>query len=304
MSHQVIITASHVGQRLDIFCVGRLPGPSRTAIQKAIKTGQITVNDKNTKPNYALKDQDIIDISLDDTTKPEPRTDVKLKLEVIYEDKDVVAINKPAGLLVHSHPRTNEAAVVDWLIAHFPEIKNVGEDSNRPGLVHRLDKDTSGVLIIAKTSSAFDHLREEFKRHRPKKEYLALVFGVPHAADGRINQPISRNPKNPSRRAIHSEGKPAITEWKIEKKYDKYALLRLFPYTGRTHQLRVHLHHISHPIVGDHLYVFKRQKSPPGVTRQLLHAEKLTIRLPSGKRKTIQAPLPEDFARVVSSLGN
>jgi 23S rRNA pseudouridine1911/1915/1917 synthase len=165
-------------------------------------------------------------------------------------------------------------------------------------------------MILAKTAAAMQHYKQQFKKHYAKKEYLALVFGELNGNDGRINQAIIRSRRNPSRRTIVPKtkahilsGKMAITEWRIEKALTKnYTLLRVYPLTGRTHQIRVHLHFIGHPIVGDHLYTFKRQQSPPGVKRQMLHAEKLTIKLPAGVRKSYRAPLPEDFVTVLQGL--
>ncbi len=297
------ITTTEAGQRLDVFCVSRFPQFSRALLQKAIKSGEITVNEKQAKPGYTLKENDTVTISLKkekqtlETTPPQ-----KISIPVIYEDKDVVVINKPAGIVVHPGVANEQATVASWFISKHPEIADVGDDPNRPGIVHRLDKDTSGVLILAKTQEAFKHLKQRFKKHRVRKEYLALVFGAPKATEGRINQPLARSRRNPLRRAIDPEGKPAITEWEIEKKLnDKVTLLKAFPLTGRTHQIRVHLHFLGHPIVGDNLYTFKRQRPPQGVSRQLLHAEKLTIELPSGKRKSFTAPLPEDFTKVIAS---
>ncbi|MEK7557203.1 MAG: RluA family pseudouridine synthase, partial [Patescibacteria group bacterium] len=238
-----------------------------------------------------------------------------VEVPILYEDKDVVVINKPTGLEAHPSASTGQASTVSgWFGQRYPEAEHVGEEENRPGIVHRLDKETSGVMILAKTNTAYQHLKNEFKVRRAKKEYLALVFGIPTMKRGRVTRPLGRSPRNPLRRTIDAAGKPAITEWQIERKISKqglaphrrgapgagFALLRLFPFTGRTHQLRAHLHFLGHPIVGDKLYTFKRQRPPQGVTRQLLHAEKLTLTLPSGKRKTFIAPLPDDFARAIN----
>lgn len=312
------VTAEEAGQRLDVFCVSKLPHISRAAIQKAIKAGQITINNKIVKPRQVIKVRDSVEVITPPSPSPHlmgrklsPSSEGEIPegVKILYEDKDVVVIDKPAGVEVHPGMIPGQPTLTAWFKKKYPNTKNVGEAEGRPGIVHRLDKDTSGVLILAKTPLALEHLKKEFKTRRAKKEYLALVFGLPTMKRGRITRPIARSPRNPLRRTIAAEprgdevalrGKPAVTEWQIEKKLNKLALLRLFPFTGRTHQLRVHLHFIGHPIVGDSLYTFKRQRPPQGVTRQLLHAEKLTLTLPSGKTKTFVAPLPDDFQRAIN----
>lgn len=309
---------AEAGQRLDVFCVGKVPHISRAVLQKAIRAVQITINGKAVKPRQTVKAGDGVQINLPDQVSPPlslPRShgEIPEGVEILYEDKDVVVINKPAGIEVHPGMIPSQPTVTAWFASRYPNAKNVGEEDGRPGVVHRLDKDTSGVLILAKTNAAFEHLKKEFKNRRAKKEYLALVYGVPTMRKGRITRPIGRTPRNPLRRTIDENGKPAVTEWQIEQKLDKagtaprrsstsgsgYTLLRLFPFTGRTHQLRVHMHFLGHPIVGDKLYTFKRQRPPEGVKRQLLHAEKLTIELPSGKMKSFIAELPQDFQRIL-----
>lgn len=302
---EIIVQASEAGQRLDIFLVGHLPLYSRSALQKAINTSQILVNSQSSKPRYTVRVND--QVSIPDLERKEIDTQPVpvISIPVIYEDDDVVVINKPAGVIVHTSTGSKETpSVTDWFLKHYPTSALVG-DLGRPGIVHRLDKDTSGVLILAKTQKAFEFLKNKFKKRAVKKEYQALVFGIPGSPDGRITSPIGRSRRNPMRRAIDENGKPSITEWKLAQKLGgNFSLLNVFPYTGRTHQIRVHLHKIGHPVVGDNLYVFKRQRPPLGVTRQQLHASKLTLKLPSDKRKTFQAPLPQDFIRIINKLSN
>lgn len=303
MTLKLIVENQQTSQRLDVFCVQSLPGYSRSRIQQAIKTGLIKVNNQIVKPRYYIRAGDVISAQTTNLTKLPPPPANSLTIPVIYEDKDLVVINKPPGLTVHPGIANETTTVVSWFIEHYPDSHDVGEDPVRPGIVHRLDKDTSGSMVLAKNNPAFQYLKQQFKKQHPMKEYLALVFGHPNSTKGRVTQPISRSPGNPLRRMIHADGKPAITEWQIAKPLGpKYTLLRVFPFTGRTHQIRLHLHFISHPIVGDRLYTFKRQKPPSGVTRQLLHAEKITLRILSGKRKTFTAPLPADFASVINAL--
>lgn len=299
MENTFTVTSEEVGQRLDVWCVSHVQGISRATIQKLIKDGGITVNGRAVKPKYIVQVDDSVLVPAA-ADMPMPETEVP-EIPIIHEDTDIVVINKPPGVSAHPGSGVASPTVSSWFTKRYPQA-DVGEPG-RPGIVHRLDKDTSGVMVLAKTPKAYERLKEQFKRHRVRKEYIALVFGVPGARDGRIVQSIIRSPRNPARRTVSSEGKPAITEWKVERTFgNDYTLVRLFPFTGRTHQIRVHLHHIGYPIVGDALYTYKRQRPPEGVHRQLLHAEKLTFQLMSGKKKTFEAPLAEDFAAVLDKL--
>lgn len=313
---EVVVKAGEAGQRLDIFCSGYFPDESRSRLQKAIKEGDIVVNEGVVKPSYTVREGDVVLVASSRSVAAELAEEGEMPdIEIIHEDKDLVVIDKPAGVLVHptGHDSCNSLnTVAGWFRQRYPQAEDVGEDKARPGMVHRLDKDTSGLMVLAKTDFSFESLKKQFKKLGAKKEYLALVYGVPGMGEGRINQAICRSKRNPSRRAIIpkdkivlTEGKPAITEWKKERSFGgKFALLRVFPLTGRTHQIRVHMHFIGHPVVGDDLYVFKRQKPPVGAGRQLLHAEKLTLVLGSGKKKTFIAPLPDDFRQVLENLGD
>jgi 23S rRNA pseudouridine1911/1915/1917 synthase len=310
----IVVDGAAAGQRLDILLTAQMAGYSRAALQRGIKLGEILVNGRSVKPRYIVREADQITVALALLPASAPQSAPKdLAVPILYEDKDLLVINKPAGILVHKTEGSSEQTIADWLAARYPAAANLSEENGRAGIVHRLDKETSGALLLAKTPLACTVLREQFKKRRVKKEYLALVFGVPRATEGRITRPLIRSKRNPRRRTVAkragrgsdalSEGKPAITEWRLERPVGtKYALLRVFPFTGRTHQIRVHLHHIGHPIVGDSLYIFKRQKPPAGVTRQLLHATQLTFKLPSGKHKSVTAPLPEDFQSLLEKL--
>ncbi len=298
------ITDKEAGQRLDVFCTARMAGLSRAAIQRAITGEHILLNKLPARSKQVLKVGNTVSIDI-------PAADIKLPIApeqelaipIMYEDRDVVVIDKPAGIAVHHGVGIRSNTIADWFLKRYPDAKNIGELDGRAGIVHRLDKDTSGILILAKHEQAFEHLKKQFKDRKVKKEYLAFVFGSPGGADGRITRSIARSRRNPMRRAVDEDGKEAVTEWIAEKKFGKmYALLRVMPFTGRTHQIRVHLHFLGHPIVGDQLYAFKKKKQPRGVKRQLLHAERLTIMLPNEKLKTFVSPLPEDFARIVYKI--
>jgi 23S rRNA pseudouridine1911/1915/1917 synthase len=299
-------TASNtdVGQRLDVFCVSKAANYSRAAIQRAIKTGAILVNQSPSKPRYLIKLNDVITVNLSQEN-PAPVNITPVHVPIIFENDNVVVINKPAGVPVHPGSGAPTFTIAHWFQERY-QTKGVGEDPNRPGIVHRLDKDTTGVLILAKTSSAYTKLKHQFQHRRAHKEYLALVYGVPGKPSGRITRPLIRSPRNPLRRTITRQGgKDAITEWKLEQSFPPhYALLRAFPFTGRTHQIRAHLHFLGHPIVGDPLYTFRRRRPPLGISRQLLHATKLTITLPDHSRHVFEAPLPLDFQEVIKSINS
>ncbi|MBI2591819.1 MAG: RluA family pseudouridine synthase [Candidatus Brennerbacteria bacterium] len=227
---------------------------------------------------------------------------------IIYETDDFVAVNKPAGLLVHKTAASEEETLVEWLLKKYPEIKTVGDDpENRPGIVHRLDKDTSGVILIARNQKFFEYLKNLFKTHQIKKTYLALVYGKLEPLTGVIEKPIALK-SGTIKRTAHLGGKvrmvkEAITEYKV-KKYlrlnsQDFSLVELFPKTGRTHQLRVHMASISHPIVGDRLY--GRKNVNFDLERQFLHAESIEFSLPEGRRIKIEAELPLDLMKILDS---
>lgn len=230
---------------------------------------------------------------------------------VIYEDDDVLVINKPAGLIVHSDGRTEEPSVADWVVAHYPGLSGVGEPWTspqgkvvaRPGIVHRLDRTTSGVMVLAKTGAAHAFLKKQFQDRSVEKEYLALVYGALKDEQGTIEQEIVRVKSMPPRWSARfvkpgQKSRAAITHWRVLKRLtldgEPYTLLRVMPKTGRTHQIRVHLQAVHHPIACDHLYAQKRT-CPAGLARPALHAARLTLDLPSGVRRTFEAPLPVDL---------
>lgn len=220
-----------------------------------------------------------------------------LNIKVIYEDKDVLAIDKPAGLLVHPTKISKEKTLTDWLLEKYPEIKNVGDDpAIRPGIVHRLDKETSGVMIIARNQKSFQCLKKLFQSRQIKKSYLALVWGRVRTKTGLIEKPlglktggIKRTVHGPTARMI----KEAKTFYRVKKYLNDFTLLEVEPLTGRTHQIRVHLASIGHPIVGDGLY--GKKPAPPQLQRMFLHAESIELTLPSGSRIKISADLPPEL---------
>lgn len=230
------------------------------------------------------------------------------KIKIIYEDENILAVNKPAGLLAHpvSISKIHDSSLVDWLLEKYPEIKKVGEDPERPGIVHRLDKDTSGVLLVAKNQKAFEYLKKQFQDRKIKKKYIALVDGKVKNNEGIIDLPIAKSKsdfrKKTSVGKMIGKEREAVTEYKVVKRFEKFTLVEAYPKTGRTHQIRVHLKAIGHPVVCDKLYGPKKQVCPFGLTRQFLHANALDFNLPDGSRIQLEADLPRDLQNALNML--
>lgn len=227
-------------------------------------------------------------------------------IPVVYENKDFLAVNKPAGILMHkTAAKENEETLADWLTANHPEVKTVGDDpKTRPGIVHRLDKDTSGVVIIAKNQKAFEYLKNLFQNHEVRKTYLALIYGDIDPKKGVIEKPIGLKPGT-TKRTVHGGKmvKEATTEYRVLKDYDGFSLVEASPKTGRTHQIRVHFASINHPIVGDPLYGGKRVKQNSlGLNRQFLHASSIEFTGPDKTRFKLEAKLPDDLTKALKSI--
>lgn len=225
-------------------------------------------------------------------------------LDIVYEDKNIIVIDKPPGLLAHPTDKKEKDTLISRLVEYRPEIKNVGSNPLRPGLVHRLDKDTSGLIIAAKNNQTYDYLKEQFKKRLIQKEYLALVIGKPKEKTGIITKSITRSKRNSSKRTVGLWGKwrKAETHYEILKEFKNYTLLRVSPKTGRMHQIRVHLASIGYPIAGDKIYKFKRQPTPKGLKRQFLHANHLKFRLSNGKILEFQSKLSTDLQETLKAL--
>lgn len=229
-----------------------------------------------------------------------------MTIPIIYEDERMFAVNKPAGLSVHkTHADDPNETLADILVGERPYLKDVGEDPLRPGIVHRLDRDTSGVMVIAKDQRAFNTLKQQFQERTVKKEYLALVYGKPTKNTGAIDMPLG---KVGTRQTTQLKGKreltvrEARTEYEIEETFSGFTLLRVRPLTGRTHQIRVHLKAMGHPVVGDIEYSPKNSPRPSGLDRMFLHAAQLEITSPDGPRLTLEAELPKSLQKVLDSL--
>jgi 23S rRNA pseudouridine1911/1915/1917 synthase len=304
------VRADETGRRLDVLLAARLDGPSRSAIAGAIRSGVVLVGGQPRKPGYTVKPGDVISGTL---LQP-PRSDVEpepIALDILYQDAALLVVNKPAGMVVHPSPGHDSGTLVNALLYHFPDLEQYGdEEPLRPGIVHRLDKDTTGCIVIAKTGRAHLRLMEQFKERRIRKTYLALVIGRISADTGRIDLPVGRHPRDRKKMSVFSHrGRRALTEWKVRRRFDGATLLELDLKTGRTHQIRVHLASSGHPVVGDPLYGGggKRLAGTPmqNTHRQMLHAWRLAFSHPlSGQSVSVEAPLPPDMQELLSALGS
>lgn len=290
-----------VGQRLDRYLVGALTEVSRTHIQQLISGGAILVNGRVSKPGYLLRtgDEILVDpVSLApqvSRAKPHP-----LPLDIVYEDEELFIVNKAAGMVVHPAPGHSEDTLVNALLAYYPDLQNA-ESEQRPGIVHRLDRDTSGLLIVAKNARAQAALVEQMQRHEIVKRYLALVEGVIALDQGSIDAPIGRDPRHRQQMAITAVGsREARTHFRVLERFARHTLLLIQLETGRTHQIRVHLKAIGHPVVGDPTYGTGSIIRGSNLRRQFLHASQLQFTHPvSGEPLEFEAPLPPDLQIVL-----
>lgn len=282
-------------ERLDQRVVALMPLLSRSFATKLINDGKVTVNGEVvTKGGTKLKPEDVVTIDYQEEEFVIPT----IKLPVLYEDDDCVVINKPIGLLTHSKGAFNpEASVATWLHNRIEDKTLIEADAHQPnrraGIVHRLDRATSGVMIAAKTAKALTWLQRQFSQRKAKKTYIAIVSGHLKQPEAVIDMPIERNPKAPATFRVGPNGKPAITHYKVLQETDHLTLLELQPETGRTHQLRVHLSQLGHPIVGDTLYHGKTAE------RMFLHAASLEITTPARERQILTAPVPKQFKELL-----
>ena len=287
--------------RLDKL-VADLLGISRSKVQKAIKTGSILVNDEKVTPHHSVSSDDKISYDPSIVLPKQKNNNPTTPLDILFESDDVLVINKPAGVMVHDTETKVDPTLVDALIKHDPAIEQVG-DPGRPGLVHRLDKHASGVMIVAKTQPAFDHLKEQFKQRLTTTKNTVLVRGKLSEPTGTISLNIERS-KTTGRMAAKptsQSGKRAITHYTTLKAYPHHTLLDVTIETGRTHQIRAHFFAIDHPVVGDTLYR-QRGIKPMDIGRLFLHARELTITLPDEEERTFTAPLPPKLEQVLKDI--
>ena len=287
------------GQRLDVFLAAAVPEVSRSHWKGLIQTEAVQVNGAFCKPNHTLRPGDEVCWSIPEAVPTEPQPE-EIPLDILFEDAAVLVLNKPPGLVVHPAPGNESGTLVNALLFHNPVFKSV----ERAGIVHRLDKDTSGVLVVAKSDASMTELQRQFKARETEKEYLALVWGHPPPS-GRIETLIGRHPKHRKKMAVLAEGgREAVSNFQTLEKFDETSLVQVRIETGRTHQIRVHLTHLGHPVVGDAVYGRARKNRLPRVPeRQMLHAAKLGFTHPAtGKRLSFEASLFDDMRRLLELL--
>lgn len=285
-------------ERLDVYLSEKLD-KTRSAIKKLIEDKNVTVNGKVEKAGKTLKEGDEITVILPDPVKLDLEAE-NIPLDIIYQDEDIAIINKPQGMTVHAGNGVHGSTLVNALLYHLDSLSGIN-GVIRPGIVHRIDKDTSGLLVVAKNDAAHVSLSEQIKNKTCHRIYLALVEGVVKENDGVIDTFIGRSDKNRTMMAVKSDGRRAVTHYKVIRRYKDYTLMEFSLETGRTHQIRVHTKYLGHPVVGDPVYGYKTQKFK--LNGQLLHAFRLELTHPrSGERMTFEAPLPDYFQAVLAKL--
>ncbi len=296
---KIIVNENEKSIRIDAYLSNKKED-SRVKIQRLIAEGKIKVNEKNTKPSYKIQKSDIITIEAEEVkeTNLKPQN---IPLEVIYEDNDIIVVNKPKGMVVHPANGNPDGTLVNAVMAICKgSLSGIGGEI-RPGIVHRLDKDTSGIIIIAKNDKAHIKLSEQIKNHEVEKTYIALVRGVVKENTATINMPIGRSTKDRKKMAVSEKGKNAITHFKVIKRYKNYTLLEVKIETGRTHQIRVHLSQIGYPIVGDTVY--SNGKNEWNIKGQCLHAKSLKFKHPTTEKEMyLEAEIPKYFKDIINQL--
>lgn len=301
---EINLQVEEKGERIDRYLSQQLPDLSRSRIQQLIEQGNVQVNSKVcTSKKITVQAGDRISLTIP-AAKPLDLQPEAIPLEVLYEDDALIIINKPAGLVVHPAPGHEDGTLVNALLAHCPNLAGIG-GVQRPGIVHRLDKDTTGAIAIAKTDQAHQHLQAQLKAKTARRQYLGVVYGSPSADSGTIDQPIGRHPVDRKKMAVvpvDKGGRSAVTHWQVRERLGNYTLIHFQLETGRTHQIRVHSFYIGHPIVGDPIYSSGRSLGVnlPG---QALHAWKLSLQHPvSGEWIEVTAPLPKTLTTLLDVL--
>ena len=318
------------GARLDAFLAARVEGVSRTALKGAIEEGDVLVGGRESKPSYKLRPGERVEVELPEppATEVEPED---IPLEIVYEDEDVVVVNKPAGMVVHPAAGARTGTLANALAFRFrkDEGRRMKDEGNavepslhpssfrlhpsiRPGIVHRLDRDTSGLIVVAKTARAHESLSDQFRARTVFKSYAALVHGVTKEEKGKIEQPVGRDTRHRTRMGVVRGGRAALTLWRVRRRYERFTLLDVEIKTGRTHQIRVHLAWMKHPVVGDETYGMGRDKTVAdprlraaiaAMGRQFLHAARLGFHHPrTGEWMGFDAPPPPELARLLEEL--
>src|SRR5215831_5924320 len=306
------VSAGEAGQRLDAFLAAHADGWSRARLQRLIEDGDVLVNGKLAKPSQKVRTNDEIEIEL--TTHPsEIFTPEDIPLDVVFEDDDLIVVNKPAGMVVHPAAGISHGTLANALAFHFANLSRAG-GATRPGIVHRLDKGTSGLLVVAKTEAAHEHLSNQFRAREVFKLYVALVHGQIEHRQGQIDQPIARDRRSRVRMAVVRGGRPALSLYRIREAFPRFTLLHVELKTGRTHQIRVHLAFLKYPVVGDEVYGGGRDKTIADanirravgrLNRQFLHAAELGFRHPrTGAALRFSAAVPPDLQNILDVISD
>lgn len=297
-SFTLTVALERAGERLDRFLATELPQFTRAYLQARIDAEHVSVDGRPHKTSYRLRGGEVIALVISDEPSKTTLVPERMSLAILYEDADVIVIDKPAGLVVHPGAGNWTGTLVHGILAHAPEVRT--NDTVRPGIVHRLDKETSGTLIVAKHDAAREFLARQLRERTAHKEYTALVHGIV-PRDLTIEAPIGRDPVHRTRMAVVSNGREATSILHVVERLPGYTLLSVDLRTGRTHQIRVHCAYIGHPVAGDRTYALRRTP-PRGLTRQFLHAAALELTLPNGERRSFVSPLPHDLAAVLAAL--
>lgn len=303
------IGPEQTGLRLDAFLASQIEGWSRARLQRLIEAEDVLVNGKPAKASHKLREHDELEVELTSPTTTS-FTPEAIPIEIVYEDDTLVVVNKPAGLVVHPAAAIHSGTLANALAYHFQQLPNAS--SVRPGIVHRLDRDTSGLLVVAKTESALENLSDQFRARTVYKSYVALVHGRVQSDSGRIEQPLARDPSNRTRMAVVRGGRSALSIYRVNRRFNRFTLLDVELKTGRTHQIRVHLAWAKHPVVGDETYGAGRDNTVLDprlksqirrLKRQFLHAEKLAFTHPAtGERVLFQSPLPPELSDLLMEI--
>ena len=292
MTRSFTVDDGAAGERLDVYLAGAL-AVSRSQATRLLKAGSVKVNGEPARASYLVQPSDTIKLVGESSPVP---IQTPPDLPIVYEDPDILVVNKPAGLTIHPGSGTGgEATVADFARTHTTD-----PHPDRPGIVHRLDRDTSGLVVLAKTPVAKTFLQQQFSSRRVHKSYLALVVGHPDPANAVVTLPLDRDPAHPLRRAVQPGGREAVTSYRTLANFPGYALVEANPKTGRTHQIRVHFAALGHPVAGDTTY--GPPKRPLGLTRHFLHAAKLRFTSPQGQEISLESPLPPDLQNTLRTL--
>lgn len=298
---EIVVTNEYINERLDKYLAGVLVDLSRTRLQQFIAEGHILVNGKVEKSSYKLQNNDLIEIELPEDKEMDIEAE-DIPLDVIYEDNDVIVVNKPTGMIVHPSVGINSGTLVNALLYHCKDLSGIN-GVIRPGIVHRIDKETSGLLMVAKNDFAHRNLSEQLREHSVERKYVAIVHGVINHEFGKVNAPIGRDPKDRQKMTVTDiNAKEACTNFRVIERFKDATLIECRLETGRTHQIRVHMQFIGHPVFGDPKYGYKKDDCSFG---QYLHAKTLGFVHPStGEMVSFDSPLPKEFDELINKLRN